>query len=373
MYLEPPPPPFLQVYPTYDCACPFVDALEGVTHALRTSEYKDREEQYYRVLDLERAAWSSAGDPPPPPLPPVHLWDYSRLAFVHTVLSKRKLLWFVEAGKVGGWDDPRFPTVRGVLRRGLTVAALRQFILEQGASKNTTLQDWDKLWAVNRGVIDPVCPRHTAVARAGRVRLTLTGAPDPPEVATLPRHKKCEAAGTKLTTRCGAVWLAAADAAAVGEGEEVTLMDWGNAVIERVDRDPASGAPTALAGRLHLAGSVKSTKLKLTWLPDHASAPLTPLTLVEFGPLMAKKKLDGDDDFEAAIAPVSRWETPADGDPNMAALVAGDVVQLERVGYYRVDEAAGAGGAGAPAVLFKIPDGKKGSFLGPLAAELAGK
>jgi len=35
-----------------------------------------------------------------PGLPHVHLWDFSRLSFVNTVLSKRKLTWFVDNGKV---------------------------------------------------------------------------------------------------------------------------------------------------------------------------------------------------------------------------------------------------------------------------------
>ena len=42
--------------------------------------------------------------------------------------------------------------VQGVLRRGMQVAALKDFILSQGASRNVTVQEWDKIWTMNKKV-----------------------------------------------------------------------------------------------------------------------------------------------------------------------------------------------------------------------------
>lgn len=50
-------------------------------------------------------------------------------------------------------DDPRFPTVRGIIRRGMTVAGLKQFIIAQGSSRSVVSMEWDKIWAFNKKVI----------------------------------------------------------------------------------------------------------------------------------------------------------------------------------------------------------------------------
>ncbi|KAH8874105.1 Bifunctional glutamate/proline--tRNA ligase [Schistosoma japonicum] len=139
-----------KVYPLYDFACPVVDSIEGVTHALRTSEYNDRNEQY---------AWICKSLGIRCPL----VIDYSRLALQNTVLSKRKLAWFVDEGIVDGWDDPRMPTISGILRHGMTAEGLRQFILAQGSSRSSALMEWDKIWSFNKKIIEPIAPRTTAL------------------------------------------------------------------------------------------------------------------------------------------------------------------------------------------------------------------
>ncbi|KAJ0800642.1 putative glutamate--tRNA ligase [Helianthus annuus] len=330
-----------KIYPTYDFACPFVDSIEGITHALRSSEYHDRNAQYYRIQE-------DMG------LRKVHIYEFSRLNMVYTLLSKRKLLWFVQNGKVDGWDDARFPTVQGIVRRGLQIEALIQFILEQGASKNLNLMEWDKLWNINKKIIDPVCPRHTAILEEGRVLLTLTNGPETPFVRVVPKHKKYEGAGEKATTFTKKIWLEHADATTISVGEEITLMDWGNAIVKEINKGP-DGIVTELVGVLHLEGSVKTTKLKLTWLPEIDE--LVPTTLVEFGYLITKKKLEEDEDFVDVLNPSTKKEIAALGDANMRNLKRGDILQLERKGYFRCDVPFIR--PGKPIVLYSIPDGRQ--------------
>ncbi|KAJ2776938.1 glutamate--tRNA ligase [Coemansia javaensis] len=337
-----------KMYPLYDFCCPVVDSLEGVTHALRSMEYRDRNPQYkwfFGALGIR----------------PVEIQDFSRMNFVYTLLSKRKLQWFVDTGLVPGWDDPRFPTVRGIMRRGMTVEALRQYVLMQGASQKNMQLEWDKIWTINKRVIDPVAPRHTALVKKGLVPATLVGGPDAPTVRDLPRHKKNPDLGAKQTVFSSMVFVDQADAASLDANEEITLMDWGNAIVEAVERDPAAGpAVTALRLRLHLDGDVKATKKKITWLGQAPDAHPVEAMLVDYDYLITKRKLEEGEDVADFVTPTTRFEEPAIVDANVARLPKGTILQLERRGYYIVDQTAADSELGL-VTLIAIPDGRASS------------
>ncbi|KAH8159171.1 hypothetical protein CIB48_g9070 [Xylaria polymorpha] len=309
-----------KMYPTYDLACPVVDSLEGVTHALRSTEYTDRNPQFQWFLDTLK-------------LRQVYMWDFSRMNFIRTFLSKRKLAKLVDNGKVWGWDDPRMPTIRGVRRRGMTIPALRDFILKQGPSRNVVTMDWTSFWAANKKEIDPVAPRHTAILKKDSVKN--------PDV------------GTKKVAFSKEFLLDQEDARSFGDGEEITLMQWGNAYV----RDVAGSDPiTSLTCELHLQGDVRSTSKKVTWLSTQGQK-LIDAELWEFDYLLTKDKLEEDDDLDAFLNPTTAKMEEAFCDEGVTNLKADDIIQLERRGYYRVDKAYGDGDE-KKIVLFLIPTGK---------------
>jgi glutamyl-tRNA synthetase len=331
-----------KIYPTYDLACPVVDSLEGVTHALRSTEYTDRNPQFQWFLDTLK-------------LRQVYMWDFARMNFIRTFLSKRKLAKLVDAGKVWGWDDPRMPTIRGVRRRGMTIPALRDFILKQGPSRNVVSMDWTSFWAANKKEIDPVAPRHTAILKKDQVKVTVTGdeAPTEPKSEDKPLHPKNPSIGTKKVAFSKELILDQVDAKSFKDGEEITIMQWGNAFVRAIN---GADTVTELTCELNLKGDVRSTEKKVTWLSTQGQN-LVPAELWEFDYLITKDKLEEDDDLDKFLNPVTATMDEALCDENVAKYKKDDIIQLERRGYYRVDKGYNEGDE-RKAILFAIPTGK---------------
>ena len=145
------------IYPMYDFAHCLSDAIEGVTHSLCTLEFKDNRELYNWVV-------TEVGIPAPP-----EQTEFARLNLDYTVLSKRRLMTLVKDGHVGGWDDPRMPTLAGLRRRGVPPTAVRRFCDMIGVARVDSRVDLEKLEFVIRDELNPVVPRVMAVCRPLRV------------------------------------------------------------------------------------------------------------------------------------------------------------------------------------------------------------
>ncbi|KAM4679684.1 bifunctional glutamate/proline--tRNA ligase isoform 2-T2 [Amazona ochrocephala] len=334
-----------KVYPTYDFACPIVDSIEGVTHALRTTEYHDRDEQFYWIIE-------ALGIRKP------YIWEYSRLNLNNTVLSKRKLTWFVNEGLVDGWDDPRFPTVRGVLRRGMTVEGLKQFIAAQGSSRSVVNMEWDKIWSFNKKVIDPVAPRYTALLKDAVVAVNIPEAQE--EMKEVAKHPKNDAVGLKPVWYGSRVLIEGADAETLTEGEVVTFINWGNITITKINRN-SNGKIVSIDAKLNLENKDFKKTTKITWLAETPHAPLVPAVCVNYEHLITKPVLGRDEDFKQYINRNSKQEELMLGDPCLKELKKGDIIQLQRRGFFICDQpyepVSPYSCKDAPCILIYIPDG----------------
>lgn len=63
----------------------------------------------------------------------IFFWNYNSLQFLlfSSAEEDSMVYYYLMCWLCNNRDDPRFPTVRGVLRRGMTVEGLKQFIVSQ--------------------------------------------------------------------------------------------------------------------------------------------------------------------------------------------------------------------------------------------------
>ncbi|MCH6590846.1 MAG: glutamine--tRNA ligase/YqeY domain fusion protein [Proteobacteria bacterium] len=145
------------LYPTYDFAHGQSDAIEGVTHSLCTLEFADHRPLYDWLVE----------NLPVPSRP--RQYEFARLNLSYTVLSKRKLVQLVEDGHVGGWDDPRMPTLAGLRRRGIPPAAIRDFVRRIGLTRSDSMVEVGVLEHCARELLNKTALRRMAVLRPLKV------------------------------------------------------------------------------------------------------------------------------------------------------------------------------------------------------------
>lgn len=180
----------------------------------------------------------------------------SRFNLIYTLLSKRKLHWFVDKGLVRGWDDPRFPTVRGMSsiavetqKTPFDVTDRRPSTWDDGSSTQGIhafsgtvagdrflgmgfLVDFEQEGdrSHRAEILGHLQEKHVRfmwkIVRAtslssASVPVTIKGGPSTPEVKTLPKHKKNPEVGEKKTVYTSTVFVEQEDAASFEDQEEV--------------------------------------------------------------------------------------------------------------------------------------------------------
>ena len=323
------------VYPTYDFAHGQSDAIEGVTHSLCTLEFADHRPLYDWLIEHL-----------PTPCVPKQT-EFARLNLTYTVLSKRKLMQLVQEGVVEGWDDPRMPTLRGLRRRGIPAAAVRNFARDIGVARADSVVDYGFLEFCTRELLNQTALRRMAVLNP--LKVVIENYPEgDSELLEAINNPEDESAGTRQIEFSREFYIERDDFMEnppkkffrLSPGREVRLRyayfvtctdvikDANGEVVEvRCTYDPASRGGESPDGR-----KVRGT---LHWVDANRAINAQ---VRRFEHLFTSENPGAEDDLLSALNPNSKTVIEA---AKIEAILASDSVgaqvQFERLGYFSVD------------------------------------
>lgn len=321
------------IYPTYDMAHGYSDAMEGITHSICTLEFEAHRPLYDWLIDNVSA-----------PCHPRQI-EFSRLNLTYTVMSKRRLLELVERGLVDGWDDPRMPTISGLRRRGFTPAGIRNFCHRIGVTKYNSVTDMSILEEAVREDLNKTAPRFLGVLRP--LKFTITNWPaGKVEILEALNNPADPEAGTRQIPISGEIVIESDDFMEVpapkyfrlAPGRTARLRHGYNVTVEEVIKDEA-GNVIELRGPCDFESRDSKPKKGVAVIHWLSIAHAVPAEVRLYDRLLTVPDT-------SAVPEGTDWTTTLNTDSleiltaalvEPASLDFGGTFQFERLGYFRLD------------------------------------
>lgn len=265
------------VWPLYNFANTVEDHLQGITHVFRGKEHEHNtaiQERVYKAL-----GWK----------PPIVI-NFGMVYLPGEKLHTRDIKDGIKTGKYSGWDDPSLPTLRAFLRRGFQPEAFLEAAKGCGLSKTDIRLGWENIYAFNRKSVDPKADRYMAVIDPVKIKMETNK-----KQTELIYHPDFPKRGKRKVDVSKNIFISGEDFKCL-KGKSIRLIELGNIKLDKTSQ--------------YNGDELIQSMQKIQWVsePNVKIKILTP-----------------------------EGELSGLGEPAMAKLKVGDIIQMNRIGFARVD------------------------------------
>ena len=326
------------IYPMYDWAHGESDFIEKISHSLCTLEFKPHRDLYewflqqlpkeYKFLPKQR--------------------EFARLNMTYTIMSKRKLLQLIEKKTVSSWDDPRMPTISGMINRGYPAKALINFVKKAGIAKRENTIDVSLLEFYVREELNKISPRVMVVT--DEIKLVIINYPEgKQEKLEAINNPEDESQGKRQMFFSKYLYIEREDFretanrkffrltigkevrlknAYIIKGETCIKNNVGEIVEIHCTYDPKSKSGS------NSEESKRKVKGTIHWVDIKSSIDVT---INEYDSLFISEKPEDNEDLIKGVNTTSKKTIVGKSEKYISSLAKGQKVQFQRKGYYIVD------------------------------------
>ncbi len=327
------------IYPMYDWAHGESDYIEQISHSLCTLEFKPHRDLYEWFLDqLPKKNKKTPKQR-----------EFARLNMSYTIMSKRKLSYLIDNKIVSSWDDPRMPTISGMIKRGYPAKALINFVKKAGIAKRENTIDVSLLEFYVREELNKTCPRVMVVTDA--IKLVIINYPEGKnEMLEATNNPEDEYQGKRQIVFSKYLYIERDDFRETANrkffrltiGKEVRLKnayiikaetciknDKGDLLEVHCTYDPKSKSGS------NSEESQRKVKGTIHWVEINSSIDVK---INEYERLFLKEKPEENDDLLKSINTDSKKLIVGKAEKFASSFTKGQKVQFQRKGYYIVDD-----------------------------------